>query len=140
MPMDISPLKAANETLKHSLSVVSNTIEYNKLSDWQKETMQAGVIQHFEICYEISWKMIKYWLETNIDPKFASSISRIEFYRRAREHSLIEDIELWMGYHNARNKTSHIYDEEIAKEVFDRACEFSQDADKLIAILEKNNA
>ncbi len=31
-----------------------------------KETVRAGVIQHFEVAYELSWKMIQKWLKENI--------------------------------------------------------------------------
>jgi len=40
----------------------------------------------------------------------------IELFRQAAKNKLIADVDLWMEFNKARNKTSHIYNEEVAQE------------------------
>lgn len=37
----------------------------------------------------------------------------------ALENKLIDDVETWMGYHYARNRTSHTYNRVIAEDVYE---------------------
>ena len=36
------------------------------------ETVKAGVIQHFEVAYELCWKFIQRWIKENRTPEDAS--------------------------------------------------------------------
>lgn len=101
------------------------------------ETVRAGVIQHFEVAYEVSWKMIQRWIKENI--AIDVKITKKALYQRAAEYSLIADVEIWMEYHNARIATSHTYDEDAAIEVFLIATEFVHDAKQLLSVLEERN-
>jgi hypothetical protein len=44
-----------------------------------------------------------------------------------------------MAYHQARNLTSHIYDEEVAHEVYQTAVRFISSAKELLTTLEAHN-
>jgi hypothetical protein len=57
----------------------------------------------------------------------------------AAERHLIQDIEAWFEYHKARNKTSHIYDEVIAGDVYETAVRFLGDAKAFLKVLEAKN-
>ena len=46
---------------------------------------------------------------------------------------------LWMIYHDARNETSHTYNDKKAEEVFEIAKQFFPDAKSFLANLEKVN-
>lgn len=48
----------------------------------------------------------------------------------------MEDIESWMEFHEARNMTSHVYDEKKAEQVLCSALEFPSYAAELLARLE----
>jgi hypothetical protein len=50
---------------------------------------------------------------------------------------LITDVDLWFGFLEARNKSSHTYNEDIAKEVLESARSFLMEAQKLIVDLKK---
>jgi Nucleotidyltransferase substrate binding protein like len=50
---------------------------------------------------------------------------------------LIDDTERWFGHYDARNETSHIYDNAIAEATFARARLFLVDAKVTLAKLEK---
>lgn len=104
-----------------------------------QETIRAGVIQNFEVAYEQSWKMMERWLEENIGVVYVDVRTRRELFRRAAESFLITDVNRWMNYHTARNRTSHTYDEETAQSVFEEATEFVYDAKQLLKTLEACN-
>ena len=66
--------------------------------------------------------------------------TRRDIFRLAAEHGLIEDSAAWVRFSEARNKTSHIYDQDVAEEVFAKANEFLPAAKAFLAGLEAVNA
>ena len=104
-----------------------------------QETVRAGVIQNFEVAYEQSWKMMKRWLAENVGATYVDGVTRRELFRRAAENRLIIDVDRWMEHHDARNLTSHTYDEETAQSVFEKATEFVHDVKQLLKTLEAHN-
>lgn len=138
MTLDLSSLEKASESLNRAAAYVAAHI--NASSDaTHREVLRAGVIQNFEFTYELCWKFIKRWLEFNISPNSAEGISRRELFRLAAENLLIEDVENWMRFHEARNLTSHTYDQTKSEEVFAIAMSFVAEADKLLKALKKQN-
>jgi nucleotidyltransferase substrate binding protein (TIGR01987 family) len=75
---------------------------------------KAGIIQFFEICVELSWKVMKDYLENQgfIDVKFPRSA-----IKKAFEVGLIENGHIWMELITDRNLTVHTYDEQKATEL-----------------------
>lgn len=104
-----------------------------------QEAVRAGVIQNFEVVYEQSWKMMERWLEENVGTVYVNVRTRRELFRRAAESLIITDVDRWMEYHEARNRTSHTYNEDTAQSVFEEATEFVHDAKRLLRILEGHN-
>ena len=118
----------------------SDDVEFmNNLDDVARNAIKAGVVLHFEFTYELCWKFIKRWLETNIGPAVADGVTRRELFRLAAENRLLDDVDQWMRYHEARNLTSHIYQPEIAERVYNTAHQFAPDAARLLAALEARN-
>ncbi len=72
---------------------------------------KAGLIQFFEISFELSWNLLKDYLEEKgyIDIKFPR-----DTIKKAFETELIHDGALWLEALKNRNLTSHTYDEELA--------------------------
>jgi nucleotidyltransferase substrate binding protein (TIGR01987 family) len=138
MSLDLSSLHRAIISLQNAIEVSTDKNLYDKLNSKQKNTMRAGLIQNFEFTYELSWKMIKRWLENNVSSDYGQ-VSNKELFRRAGQYNLINNVEKWFVYHEARNKTSHIYDEEVADAICKIAIEFGNDAQRLIQNLEKQN-
>ena len=103
------------------------------------ETVRAGVIHSFEVAYELSWKMIKRWLQENIGAASVDGTTQRNLFRLAAENHLIADAERWMDYHKARNSTSHTYNEDAAENVFAEAVEFVHDVKYLLRMLETRN-
>ncbi|MEZ0537662.1 nucleotidyltransferase substrate binding protein [Caldicellulosiruptoraceae bacterium PP1] len=98
--------------------------DYNKAVIRLKEALEENqanpliydaVIQRFEFTYELAWKLMKAYLEyigiTNVNsPRSA--------FKEAFSSGLILDGDIWIEMINARNLTSHTYDEELAKEIY----------------------
>jgi nucleotidyltransferase substrate binding protein (TIGR01987 family) len=74
-----------------------------------------GAIQRFEFTFELSWKVMKMYLEYVGISELRSPRSTI---REAYTYGLIENGEQWIDMMIDRNKTSHLYDEDEAKLIY----------------------
>ncbi len=97
-----------------------------------------AVIQRFEYTFEMACKMMKRSIEieagrSEVDDLF----SKKDLFRRAMEAGLISDPERWFAYLLARNETSHAYDKEKAKNVYQQAIRFLPDVEDLLERLKK---
>jgi nucleotidyltransferase substrate binding protein (TIGR01987 family) len=135
----LSSLQRSVSALAGVLAKSDDTEFMSNLDDVARNAVRAGVIKHFEFTYELCWKFIKRWLETNVSATAADGVTRRELFRLGAENRLIDDVEQWMRYHEARNLTSHIYQPEIAESVYNTAHDFARDAARLLAALEARN-
>jgi len=75
---------------------------------------KAGIIQFFETSFELSWKLMKDYLEyLGYDIKSPRDSIKTGFQAK-----IIVDGDLWLDALMDRNLTVHTYDEEIANEVY----------------------
>ena len=74
-----------------------------------------GVIQRFEFTFELSWKLMKLFLEYTGISELRSPRATI---REAFAYGLVEDGDQWIDMMVDRNKTSHIYDEAETKLIY----------------------
>lgn len=126
------------DSLERSIKAYALAVKLSLESDII-ESIQAGVIQNFEIVYEQSWKMIKRWLSINIGNEYVDGISRKELFRLAAKERLIDDFDAWLDFHRSRNETSHIYAQKTANEVFEKAESFLGYAKALYGAIESKN-
>jgi len=136
--LDFSALIKANRSFAQSLDVW-HRYEGKSNDDALLNTLQAGVIQHFEFTYELCWKFLKRWLERNLGRSEVEGISRRELFRLAHESRFIDDVKLWMIFHAARNQTSHTYEQTTADDVLKVAIEFLPQAQELLERLLAHN-
>ena len=74
---------------------------------------RAGGIQFFEMSFELAWKTLKDYLESEgFEPKSPKAT-----LKQAFQSDLIEDGHIWMDALDDRNLTVHTYDEETAEEI-----------------------
>jgi nucleotidyltransferase substrate binding protein (TIGR01987 family) len=71
---------------------------------------KAGIIQFFEMTFELSWKVLKDYLEAQ---GFIVKSPR-ETIKQAFQSGLIDDGHVWMDALAKRNLTTHTYDEAFA--------------------------
>ena len=109
------------------------------LSPEVREAVKAGVIQYFEVAYEQSWKMMRRWLEANPVAGDVSGAGMRQVYRLAAKAGLIDDVDLWMEFHQARNQTSHTYNVKTAELVLAMSKQFLPEAQRVLGVLEARN-
>jgi len=131
--LDLEPLKNAVTALEAS---VCDYDEYSSKGGTLKNTLRSGVIQNFEVAYELSWKFMKRWLSFNISPELIDGASRYELFKYAAEKKIISELEKWFDFHKARNRTVHEYSETTADEVLEFAKDFIPYAKEFIEKLE----
>ena len=78
------------------------------------EMEEQGLIQGFEFTFELSWKLLKDYLETKGFKDFHGSK---DTFKLAFQEGLISDGELWMEMLDNRNRSSHTYEENIARQI-----------------------
>ena len=75
---------------------------------------KAGIIQFFEMSFELAWNMVKDYLE---EQGFVDIKSPRGALKKAFEMGIIENGHDWMDLLLDRNLTAHTYDEEKATEM-----------------------
>lgn len=75
-----------------------------------------GAIKRFELCYELSWKLIKEALA------FLGVVCKNprECFKQAYQNGLIENQEAWLRMIEDRNELVHVYSFEGSREIFER--------------------
>ena len=134
MKLYLSSVRKAVESLEKMLRVAYDEGFISALNQDHKGAVRAGVIQNFEFTYELCWKFMRRWLEVNLGSVYVAGVSRRQLFRLSAEHRLLDDVDRWMEYHDARNETAHTYDENTAEEVFETAHRFLYDAQELLGL------
>lgn len=98
--------------LEKSFKLLERTNAIENLSEAEK----GGLIQFYEICFELSWKTMKDYLESE---GFEVKSPR-EAIKLAFQTGLVKDGELWIQALEDRNLTSHIYDEETINKIVEK--------------------
>ncbi|MDQ5922269.1 MAG: hypothetical protein QG673_2328 [Pseudomonadota bacterium] len=137
--LDLTNFKKAVQHYNELLNTAYDSAQIESLPKIIQDAIKEAVIQNFEVTYELSWKMMKRWIENNFGADYVDGVNRRELFRLASESLLITDVDQWMIYHKARNETSHTYDAITAEEVFVLASEFIHDVKKLLAVLDSKN-
>ena len=139
MALDFSSLKKALSFFEQSMQVTEEAPKNPAWNERFHQTLQAGLIQHFEFTYELSWKFMKRWIVSEAGRRDAEGVSRRELFRIAKEEKLIDDVTAWFEFHQARNLTSHTYNTDTAKEVAEATKKFGPKARLLLSRLEEKN-
>ncbi|MDT9755475.1 nucleotidyltransferase substrate binding protein [Heyndrickxia coagulans] len=79
--------------------------------DTPSEIEKAGIVQFFEMTFELAWKVQKDYLEAQ---GYLVKSPR-ETIKQAFQFGLIEDGHVWMDALSKRNLSTHTYDEAFAE-------------------------
>ncbi len=90
-----------------------------------RESLVASLVKHFEMCYEASWKFLKLYLKVHYG-EIANSPR--EVFRQCFSSGLLDEqtIKGLLKICDARNTTTHTYDEENAQEIYKRIDDYYQ--------------
>lgn len=80
---------------------------------------RAGVTQGFEFTFELAWKTLKDYLESNdVEVKYPR-----DTIKQAFQYELIKNGDAWMDMLEKRNLMSHTYDETNAELAYRLICD-----------------
>ena len=88
------------------------------LSDYARmelDSIRDGAIQRFEFSTELAWKTLREYLQ---DQGYVDLNSPKTVMRKAYAVGFLPEEDAWVRLIEARNQTSHIYDEETAQRIF----------------------
>lgn len=133
MPLDLTPLENAVQRLREGLARSEAEPGDTQLRD--------GLIQRFEFTYELSHKMLKRHLEQSAASPQAYDAADFQYLiRSANEQGLLRsDWPVWRRFRELRGKTSHTYDEAVAKDVVAEIPSFMEEAAHLLSALQARN-
>lgn len=140
MSLDYTPLVNAIAQLEKSLTYANSPAA---LADpGLREQLRNSVIQCFEFTYELSWKMLKRYLEeTEASPVDIDISTFQDLIRLGNERALLRsDWRQWKTYRQARTDSSHTYDAAKAEAVFAVAPDFLIEARALLNELTRRSA
>ena len=124
--LDLTPLDNAIARLDEGWTRYQRDVSDIQIRD--------GLIQRFELTYEISHKMLRRFLElTSANPAEFDGMAFQDMIRTGNERGLLlGDWPAWRKYREMRSRTSHTYDEEVAIEVVKGIPAFLQEAAHLL--------
>jgi len=80
----------------------------------EDDVQRAAAIQAFEMCFELSWRVMKDWLEM----QGISLASPREIIRESARQGLIDNPAEWLDFLETRNLSAHTYNEQNAVEAY----------------------
>lgn len=98
----------------HNFTKAMKLLEMALAIEQPDMVQKAGIIQLFEMSFELAWKLLKDFLE---DQGFQEVSSPRAALKKAFEVGLIQNGHHWMQLLEDRNLTSHTYDEDKATEM-----------------------
>jgi nucleotidyltransferase substrate binding protein (TIGR01987 family) len=102
--------KQCYSNYQKALSQLQKFVDKGELSELE----ELGLIKAFEYTHELAWNTLKDFLEFQGQSGIYGSRDAIQ---KAFQLNLIEDGEGWMDMLKSRNRTSHTYNQETAREI-----------------------
>lgn len=129
--LDLSSLEKAHASLVAAMAVVPT-------DDTLVVLKRDAAIQRFEYTFELSYKMLKRYLEMTVpSPATIDQIDFRDLLRMGGEVGLVADVAEWFVFRDKRNITSHAYDEAKAKEVYEAIPAFITASKSLLVALQE---
>lgn len=120
-------MKLEFESFEKAIDQLAISLDYSRSEMSQKDKglfnqFRNSVIQCFEFTYELSWKMLKRFIEKSAPAHtLVDQFSFNDLIRIGAEQNLIHDPKLWFDFRNMRNITAHTYNENKAQEIYEEA-------------------
>jgi nucleotidyltransferase substrate binding protein (TIGR01987 family) len=113
------------DNFKKCYEALGNVIELQEqleisaaLNPVMQNLITAGVIKHFELTYETAWKFLKEYLAKTYN---CEALSPKQVFRECEKYQIFSTIMVneLITLADARNTTTHIYNQILAQEVCD---------------------
>jgi nucleotidyltransferase substrate binding protein (TIGR01987 family) len=139
MMLDLTSFDRALKQLHRSLDYLNS--EAARADPSLAEQFRSASIQAFEYSYELSIKMIRRQLSQIVaNPQTLVQVSFADLIRMAADAGLVSDVKRFTIYRDARNQTSHTYEEQSAADIIRIVPDFFKDASLLLEQLRKRNS
>ena len=138
MPLKLDHLEMSCDTLAELLEVSNDRDRMEQLGEVVEKGIRAGIVQYFELTYELAVKMIRKQLsEIVANPEDLEKFSNR--MREAAKAGLIHDPAAYINYRDMRTGTAHTYDCELTEEAVAAMPEFLESVRFLIEELTRRN-
>ncbi|MDE2837969.1 MAG: HI0074 family nucleotidyltransferase substrate-binding subunit [Chloroflexota bacterium] len=139
MKLDLTPLEDAVAQLEEALDIYNSGLASDH--PHLKRHLRAAVIQAFEFTYELSFRMLRRYLElVSANPAEIDQLVFNDVVREAYSQALLRsELPEWLEFRRNRGTTSHAYNEQKAQEVFESVPDFLQEARYLLNRLHERN-
>ncbi len=104
------------------------------LSLQKSDVVRDAAIKRFELTLDLSWKMLKVFLEDKMGLLCASPK---ECFREAYRQGIIKYDEAWLTLVDLRNETVHTYNEKTAKRIFSQLPDAARQFESLVDAVKK---
>lgn len=128
MSISFEELSKAIQSLQTALELYDQSSSDPEI----KRAFRDACIQRFEYCIELAWK-------TSMKSLGSTTMAAKPAIREMARNNLINEPELWLSFIEARNNTSHSYDEDIAINVFEHIQRFQPEVKLLLEKLKKTS-
>ncbi len=108
----MSGLTERIENFNRAFNIYEKAVKAN-ISAPDNELFQMSVVQSFEICFELSWKVLKDFLAQNgINVYLPRDVIKTAFV-----NEVIKNGQVWIDMMNARNATSQEYNSDKINQI-----------------------
>ena len=127
--------------LANALKQLDAAVTEQKLEP-ERTLLRDGLIQRFEFVFELSLRFLRRHLEeTTIDGEEVRKYTFESLIRLADENELLlSPVAMWKKYREARNLTSHTYNEATALDLVDRIPPFAWEVQHLLKSLQRRES
>ena len=108
----MSDLKKSYSNLERALNELDDYLSVSTPSKVER----AGIIQGFEFCFELFWKLFK---KISEDEGLQAGSPKAAL-RAAYQQQFFKDQDLWLQMLEDRNLTVHTYNEQLSKDIYSR--------------------
>jgi len=102
-----------------------------------RDGIAESVIQRFEICYDMAWKVLRRHLHAELRIPDLPNSPRPVFRVAAENHLVGDGGQRWQDYSSARIQTTHMYSPEIVQSAIALMPTFIRDTADLIQRMER---
>jgi nucleotidyltransferase substrate binding protein (TIGR01987 family) len=133
MKLDLSSFENALVSLKEAIEKFQE--------DENDKFIRDSVIQRFEYTYEVSFKMLRRFLQLSEHSEGSfDELIFADIIRTANERGLLlGNLEDWIEYRKVRNITSHSYDEAKASAIVSVVPSFAKEAEFVLNKLKERS-
>lgn len=108
-------MRSVDFKYKNLKKAYERLVEACEVYDATNDMIRDSVIQRFEFTYELTHKTLQELMKyegITLENSFPRTI-----YKKAYVNGLIQDEKIWLNLLEDRNKTSHMYSEQLANEI-----------------------